>query len=111
MRPGRTTEPEPRTSADDISRTRPSRTLPALNRCLPRAAHALVGRAQVVGGHLHPENALALMADDVERLGRADGPGNGLTVTAALARDDGPHLCLLHFPRANPHRGERCRHA
>jgi hypothetical protein len=71
-----------------------------LNRGLSRPAHALLGSAQVAGRDIHPENPLALMADDMEGFGRADGPGNGLTVTAALACDDSPH-CVSPLSQSN----------
>src|SRR5258708_10900833 len=52
---------------------------------------AELGGADVLGGHVDAEGALAFVADEVEGLGPADGPSDGLAVPAALAGDDGSH--------------------
>src|SRR5437899_2873966 len=51
-----------------------------------------LGGADVGRAHLHPEAALALVADQVEGLGVANRTRDRLAVTAALAGDDGSHL-------------------
>src|SRR5258708_9038174 len=48
-----------------------------------------LGGVDVVGGDVDAHGALALVADQVERLGPPDRPGDGLAVPAALAGDDG----------------------
>lgn len=57
-----------------------------------RPPHAPLGGTQVGVGHLDAENALALMADHVKRLRPANRPCHSLAVSAALTRDDGPHV-------------------
>ncbi len=68
---------------------------------LARAADALLGGGEVMSGHLDAQDALALMADDVERLRPSDRSGHGLAVTAALTGDYGPHFVshIQHMPR------------
>src|ERR1700726_3561954 len=54
-------------------------------------ARRVLGGLEVVGGHLDPQHALAAVADEVERFGADDLPGNRLAVSTALTRDDSSH--------------------
>jgi hypothetical protein len=59
------------------------------------AGRAQLGGADVLGGHVDPEGALALVAHEVEGLRPPNRPGDGLAVPTALAGDDGSHVILL----------------
>src|ERR1700680_1813653 len=76
---------------DGTSRALRTLSRESLDVGLTRPTDALLSDAEVVGGHLDAQHSLALVADDVERLRLTDRPCHGLSVTAALARDDGPH--------------------
>src|SRR5580704_13467624 len=63
------------------------------------------GGAQVLGGDVDPEAALAVVADQVEGTRPVDGARGRLPVTAALAGDDGSHGLRLRTGVVRPPQG------